>query len=84
MAIVQVSRRESGLPVVSMYDFRHERRDGSLADLGRHSRKRGKAQAIVGPIRAAALHMGSRGGQKDAVRRAQADRACRMNRRVRA
>src|SRR5712672_2615452 len=53
MAIVQVGRRESGLPVVSMYDFRHERRDGSLADLGRHSRKRGKAHAIVGPIRAA-------------------------------
>ena len=53
IAIVQVGRCESGLPVVSMYDFRHERRDSSLADFGRHSRKRGKAQAIVGPIRAA-------------------------------
>jgi hypothetical protein len=44
MAIVQVSRRESGLDC--------------------HSRKRGKAQAIVGPIRAAWRYIWISGASK--------------------
>ena len=64
MAIVQIGRSESGLPIVGMYDFRHERRDGSLADFGRHSRKRGKAHAIVGPIRAVWRDIGVSGAGK--------------------
>ena len=61
---MQKCRRESGLPIVSVHDIRRERRNSALADFGRHSRKRGKAQAIVRPIRAVWRYIGVSGAGK--------------------
>ena len=56
--VMEIGRRERGLPVVGMNDFGDETLDRAAADVGADARQRGEALGVVGPVEAVGAEIG--------------------------